>query len=409
MSDSTRVAAWLALLAIGLFPVPGRAYEAVAVAAGWFHTCAITPLGGLECWGDNRAGQLGDGTKDSRSLPGAVANLGSGVLAVTAGNDHTCAITTESGVMCWGKNSGFQLGNGSPSESLVPTPTFGLASGVDAISAGNAHNCALSSGLLECWGNNNAGQLGDNNAPNAASTPVEVEGLSSGVAAVSAGTAFTCAIKTGGALECWGDNFHNQLGDGTTTQRNVPNPVFDLDSGVTAVAAGNQHTCAVLGGESLCWGEGSLGQLGTGSQADESTPAAVATLASNTETVAAGRSFTCWLKTNGGVVCAGANGLGSLGDGTGELSSVPVAVVGLGSGVAQIATGFEHACAITDENQLSCWGGNSLGQLGDGTTDPAFEPIGVPEPALPGLYAAALLSLAGLARVRGRSPFCARL
>jgi alpha-tubulin suppressor-like RCC1 family protein len=223
------------------------------IATGDGHTCAVTTAGGVKCWGANYTGQLGDASTYSyrSTTPVDVAGLTSGVAAIEAGSGHTCALTTAGGVKCWGDNILGQLGDNTITESRTITESYtpiavsGLTSGVTAISAGVSHTCALTTaGGVKCWGDNYGGQLGDNTTSRRY-TPVDVSGLTSGVAAVSAGSLNTCALTTAGGVKCWGYNSYGQLGDSTTTARNTPVDVTGLTSGVAAISAGDNHTCAV--------------------------------------------------------------------------------------------------------------------------------------------------------------------
>jgi alpha-tubulin suppressor-like RCC1 family protein len=307
-------------------PVSGLPAAAVGIGSGYEHTCAIVSGGALWCWGSNSNGQLGDGTISSSRTPVRVSGL-SGVTAVTGGRWHTCALTTGGAVLCWGHNASGQLGDGTGIGRLTPTPVTGLSSGVVAIDAGDSHTCViLTGGGVRCWGDNSWGQLGDGTITNRL-TPTGVSGLSSGVTALSAGSIHNCAV-TGGTLRCWGTDANGQLGDGNFVQSRTT-PVTPIGvSGATAVSGGGGHTCAIAGGVS-CWGENDNGELGDPSQTlhqsrNTATPVSGAGAASM---ITAGFAHNCVLVSGGDVRCWGRNGSGQLGDGSFLDRNAPVLVV----------------------------------------------------------------------------------
>jgi len=321
-------------------------------------------------------------TGSSADCPVDITGI-SGVIAISASKSnyirgHTCALLNTSSVKCWGHNWHGELGDGTYTDRNTPVNVTGLSSGVSAISAGGWHTCALlNTGGVKCWGYNNDGQLGDGTTTDK-NTPVDVTVLSSGVSAISAGEWHTCALLNTGGVKCWGLNSSGQLGDGTTTQRNTPVDVTGLSSGVSAISAGWAHTCALLNtGGVKCWGSNGYGQLGDGTTTQRATPIDVTGLSSGVSAISAGGNHTCALLNTGGVKCWGYNSSGQLGDGTTTQRNTPVNVSGLSSGVSAISTGFAYTCALLNTGGIKCWGYNYYGQLGDGTTTQRATPMDV--------------------------------
>jgi alpha-tubulin suppressor-like RCC1 family protein len=210
-------------------------------------------------------GQLGDNSTTSRLLPVSVQGLSANVQAITAGEAHTCALADD-GVQCWGWYGLDQPGQGPDPRAmhLLPTAIEGLSTGVQAVVAGSSHTCAVVNGGAQCWGWNSSGQLGDG-LRTGSFVPVLVQGLSAGVEGLSAGWDFSCALVNGG-VQCWG--YAREIGGNETNWAfdvPVPTPVPGLASGVSAISSGDEHTCVVVNGAIECWGWNDDGELGDNS------------------------------------------------------------------------------------------------------------------------------------------------
>lgn len=356
----------------------GAGQATLATGAG--HSCALTSNGGVKCWGWNNHGQLGDGTTTDRATPVWVAGLTSGVVAVSVGLIHSCALTNLGAVKCWGFNYGGQLGDGTRETRRMPTPVTGLASGVVAIGSGNDHNCAVTvEGRVMCWGQNPAGQLGDGSYAERR-TPVLVDDPGIVYTAVEGGGQHTCGVTSAGAARCWGANGNGQIGDSAMVwSRSRPVPVFGLSQGVAAVTAGGWHSCAVtIAGAVKCWGFNGDGEVGDGNAYDRRIPAQVVGMESGVVAISVGAFHSCGLLSSGAVRCWGLNSNGQLGEGSLTKRYTPVPVSSLGGAAASLATGSGQSCAVLSPTRiLRCWGRNDHGQIGDGTTAPRLLPRSV--------------------------------
>jgi alpha-tubulin suppressor-like RCC1 family protein len=330
--------------------------DAITVAAGGAHTCAIRS-GALYCWGANTRGQLGGGPPAGRLAPALVPNMGRDVTALAAGGARTCAVKAGA-LWCWGEGVG-----------AAPQVVPGMGAGVTTVAVSAGHTCAIRSGALWCWGDNASGQVGDGTAIRRAA-PAAVVGMGAGVTAVWTGGAHTCAIRTS-TLWCWGDNTSGQLGDGATAPRLVPRLVSPAQS----AAAGASHTCRLDGGALSCWGRNREWQLGAGVMTlmDERLPLPVAGLGAGVGLVWSGARHTCAIQS-GALSCWGDNYSGQIGDNTvtGQRPA-PTAVRQMDVGVTGGAAGDAHTCAVRDA-ALWCWGDNAAGQVGDGTTQRRYVP-----------------------------------
>ena len=298
-----------------------------SISAGSNHTCAIAS-GAAYCWGNNGSGKLGNSSTGDSNFPVAVTSTGvltgKTITSISAGSNHTCAIASGA-TYCWGSNYYGALGNGSTENSNFPVATVNtlLKEGTTyEISAGSGHTCAIASGAAYCWGNNVLGQLGNGSSANS-NLPIAIAttGILVGktVTSISTGSQHTCAIATGAAY-CWGYNYYGALGNGS--EQTFATPVAVTTTGVlagktvTAISAGGSHTCVIASGAAYCWGYNGQGQLGNGSTTNSNIPVAVTStgvLAGKTVTaMSVGGSHTCVI-ASGAAYCWGANYSGQLG------------------------------------------------------------------------------------------------
>ena len=297
---------------------------------------------------------------------------------ITVGSSHVCVVWTASTVQCWGANNAGQLGDGTVTNAPAPTPPLAL-SGVTGLTAGFQHSCALqTTGTVQCWGANNNGQLG-NGTFVSSTNPVTVAGTAtlSGVRAVSSTNASTCALLSDATAQCWGNNVYGQLGSGAITL-SEPSPVtVNGLSGATAISVASQSACALLSDATVaCWGSNSSGQLGTGTVTlSELAPVAVVGVSGATAITSAGL-YSCALLSDGTVRCWGDNSTGQLGNGTTSGSSTSVLVSGLANATS-VSAANTFACAALSGGAVRCWGDNTYGQLGNGTTTNSSTPVTV--------------------------------
>jgi alpha-tubulin suppressor-like RCC1 family protein len=353
----------------------------IAVAVGARHACALASHGVVLCWGDNRDGQLGDGTTKQRNTPVAVTGLMNPVVAIAAGDAHTCALDSTGAVLCWGSNASGALGDGSnAAQRSTPGPVPGL-SGVTSIAAGGTSTCVAASGNALCWGANQFGQLGDGTtkSPSAPTATMGlVGGLQAGASSLAPSADHTCVIASNGSVECAGDATNGALGNGGNLS--VATYVSSgVTSGALAVTSGIAVSCALINdGTVQCWGFGGDGELGNGGRDSSDMPVPVSNLAGATG-VAAGFHHVCAVAA-GAVSCwgnLGVDGLdGGLDEGGATAEPTPVAIEGLSGGVSGVAAGG-GTCAVTKAGAVLCWGDNSFGQIGDGTTTSRPAPVRV--------------------------------
>jgi alpha-tubulin suppressor-like RCC1 family protein len=347
-------------------PIP----TVVSVAAGFYHTCALMNNGAAQCWGDNFRGQLGDGTKTGRLVPTPVLG-GHTFKQLAVGYLATCGIDSNDVLRCWGSGEKGQLGNGSTADVLVPTPV--TPPGEVMVSVSMATNTALAcarsvTGKVYCWGSD---PTQDINGSTEVLVPTLLPVPAPPVTMLSTGLDYGCGLTAAGAAYCWGDNQSGNLGNGTTARNPIPTEILG-NHVFTSVGARTRTSCGLkANGQIWCWGNNSNGQVGDGTTTNRTTAVQVSGVTDFVH-LAIGSYTTCGLRANGTAWCWGSNNTRALGDGTAVSSTTPVAVAG-GRSYSQIWIGGDHACAIAADG-LYCWGNNSDGKLGDGTTTTSAVP-----------------------------------
>ena len=292
-----------------------------AITSGKRHVCVLADDATVWCWGYNGFGEAG--VSGGNQLDPVQVTLSAGARLVVAGGNSTCAVLTTNDVMCWGRNNRGQLGNGTSNVGANPTPTAlfiaNSAFVVESLDLGAIHACAVSTvGDAWCWGAFDDGRLGINTASDV-HTPQKLTSLASGqVAEISAGTDHTCA-RVGTTMRCFGANTFGQIGadPATVTASETPLTV-SLNANAVSVAAGTEVSCAVeTGGAVECLGADASGQLASGStQSHRFTAGSVSGISSAVVDVAIGDLHSCALLATGAVKCWGANASGQLGDGS---------------------------------------------------------------------------------------------
>ena len=380
--------------------------EVVQISAGGSHTCALKNSGQIRCWGSKSSGQLGHGQSGGNS-PTPVVVLASGqsvgggplenIKQVSAGKSHTCALESTGRVLCWGSGSEGQLGQGTNLISNSSTPVMVVASGepsggrslenIEQISLGMEHTCAKRrSGKLSCWGKGTVGQLTGNTNQ---ITPKKVSAFSNGPelgnvehVGLGASADHSCILKTDGGFLCWGSGRGGQLGEGTNRlwSHLYPKTVVSPPSVILGkdIGAGGQHTCVIQGNGVNCWGRGFGGQLGNNARVISASPVFASTLGSSEfQEISSGESYSCVLNQAGQVHCWG---YGILGDNKGyRISESSVHVSEMPNlipmpEITQVSVGSEHACAVTIEGKVLCWGKGESGRLGNGAVDDSLLP-----------------------------------
>jgi alpha-tubulin suppressor-like RCC1 family protein len=355
-------------------PVPERRDQDVPagpvytqVAAHADHTCVLRRTGDVLCWGKNTYGQLGNGHRNDMARAAPVAGLVD-ATSIAVGLDFSCAVRRHGSVVCWGNNEDGQLGDGRGGRpgvlSLRPAPVAGVEN-VQQLVTGRYHACALEgSGRVKCWGNGADGQMGSD-AQRAFATPQSIARLGA-VRQIASGASHVCALEQDGGVQCWGRNTEGQLGDGERGSKIRPVRVRGL-TGAVAIAAGHNHVCATLAGATLaCWGDNAKQQIGpqAGRESRQRTPVAVPGLRDVVQ-VDGGAAHTCARLQSGRVTCWGANDGGQLGHHAAAASRATATPVRGISDAVDLSLGARHSCAIRHRGDLLCWGSSDHDALGE--------------------------------------------
>jgi len=355
------------------------------------------------------SGTGGSGTGSSGTSSGGTGNSGTPdvVEQISAGDDHTCAVLDTGKVKCWGSDYYGQIGLGEQGFQgmglKLPPVNLGSGEVASLVKAGDSHTCALlQGGRLKCWGANERGQLGlGNTLPRGKlnsdmgnNLPVVNVGMDKQVKDVDLGFEHTCVLLTDAKVKCWGNNSSGALGTGNTTdlgtkmsQMGDNLPIVDLgpDYHAQAIAAGLQHTCALLeDGSVKCWGNNMRGQLGQGDtlqrgsdQGQMGSALLPVDLGAKAKAISAGYNTSCALLMDDHVKCWGDNMYGQLGQGDADergdvagqmgINLLPVDL-GPAKTAKAIRAAGQHSCAWLSDDSVKCWGRNDSGQLGQGNS-----------------------------------------
>ncbi|MCB9533158.1 MAG: hypothetical protein H6698_02375 [Myxococcales bacterium] len=331
----------------------------LAISSGGAHTCALRAASELVCWGSGSRGQLGDGQSANRARP---VSVDIAAVAVGAGPSATCAVSDDGGVWCWGAGDYSVI---SQDWTDVREPLAMDVEGTAAkVAIGYSHACALrDDGRVECWGQSDSGQLGDGVSGGGRRGPVFA--ALDGATDVCVAASFSCALDDEGAVFCWGYNGAGQLGNSSFDNATTPRRV-EIDPAVR-IACAQGNACAILeSGALMCWGQNWSGQVGDGGSSSRALPTQVSLGGSKAVDVAVGANHACAATQGGEVWCWGGGWSGQLGRPDAGSNLRPARVDGVDGAVA-VSAGSEHSCAVTSAGEVLCWGSNSTAQLGDQT------------------------------------------
>ena len=377
----------------------GSIYSSSTVSASYDNTCAVLDNNSVKCWGEGQVGRGGWGDNSDRRTPTHVLlgwQSGTPSLATEVGQGsgasghHTCTIMVDGTIQCWGEDFSGQIGHGGNSGWHTTPYPVAMPAGKTAIQVSNGghHTCAIMDDhSLYCWGENSEGIVGTGQRGNDHTTPYPID-LPAGRTAVAVSTGWknSCVILDDGTGMCWGLNTVGQIGDGTTTNRDEPTPITILPTSSTlaAIAIGGgggtgatngsesgTTTCALLNNGSVaCWGKNDVGQFGDGTTISSTSPKYALLPPGRTAiSIDVGRFHACSILDDNSSVCWGNNTDGQIGDGTTITRLTPTYVDFPNGHFSTISTGQYHTCGVASNASVHCWGKHEDGALGLGTSD----------------------------------------
>jgi alpha-tubulin suppressor-like RCC1 family protein len=319
------------------------------LATNYSHSCALLVDGSVWCWGSNQFGQLGNGTTTNALVPIPVGGIPAPVVAIATGSQHSCAVTEDDTVYCWGLNAYGQLGDGTQTQQLSPVQVVGLDDNVVQLTLGDWTSCARTAdGTAQCWGRNDGGHLGTGATSPFEAMPQAVS-FAGTIVDIDASREGACFVTDPGEVYCMGRNNYGQMGTGVSSPGAFPVPqLVSGTSDIVQVSYGSRHVCArAEDGPVSCWGRNDAGQLGLGMADGAVHSAASVNLGEPIWQLSAGAAFNCGLTLDGGVLCWGSNSVGQIGnDQLGVDQLEPVAVLGgtfalpQADAVARLTIGF---------------------------------------------------------------------
>lgn len=351
---------------------PASSLLILSLTLGASHTCALVSSGRVHCWGNGTSGRLGYGSSSDLASPGGPVPGLRGVSQISAGTAHTCALTTNGNVHCWGDGFYGQLGYGSSSNRSLPGDAIPDFTNINQVSVGGIHTCILTTnGSVHCWGDGQNGKLGYGDTSDRNSPGEAIPDLTN-VTQISSGSSHTCALVENGSVHCWGAGGNSQLGYGNSNERQSPGEPIPGLTNVVHISAGNLRTCALLeGGSVSCWG---AGYLGYGNTSGSSTPGGAVPGLSDVVQLSTGATYSCARVMAGNAYCWGWGNSGRLGYGNTSDRLVPGEPIPGLNNVSWIATGGANTCALAVNGSVHCWGAGGAGRLGYGNTAGRLSP-----------------------------------